>query len=77
MDLTTLHLLVSVFALTALGIAAVLTVIRMAKGPSILDRVVAADVLIAVVIAGLVVEEVINQHSSTNAKIRENHCSER
>ena len=48
-----------------LSIAAVLTVIRMSRGPSSLDRVVAADVLIAVVIATSALEAIINDHSTT------------
>ncbi|MCI9889249.1 hypothetical protein JT358_12395 [Micrococcales bacterium 31B] len=38
-----------------LGVAAVLTVVRMVIGPTILDRIVASDVLIAIVIAALVI----------------------
>ena len=48
-----------------LAVAAVLTVARMSRGPSSLDRVVAADVLIAVVIAALALEAVVNDHSTT------------
>jgi len=48
-----------------LGVAAVLTVVRMSRGPSSLDRVVAADVLIAVVIAALALEAILNDHSTT------------
>jgi multicomponent Na+:H+ antiporter subunit F len=48
-----------------LAVAAVLTVARMSRGPSSLDRVVAADVLIAVVIAALALEAILNDHSST------------
>ena len=45
--------------------AATLTVARMARGPSSLDRVVAADVLVAVVIAALAAEAVVNDHATT------------
>jgi multicomponent Na+:H+ antiporter subunit F len=48
-----------------LVVAAVLTVARMSRGPSSLDRVVAADVLIAVVIATLALEAIVNDHSTT------------
>ncbi|GAA1431684.1 hypothetical protein GCM10009616_19360 [Microlunatus lacustris] len=48
-----------------LAVAAVLTVVRMSRGPSSLDRVVAADVLIAVVIAALALEAILNDHSTT------------
>ena len=65
MELETLHTIVAGVGIALLGVAAVFAVIRMSRGPSILDRVVASDVLIAVVIAGLVIEEVINRHSTT------------
>ena len=45
--------------------AAALTVARMSRGPSSLDRVVAADVLIAVMIAGVALEIIVNDHSTT------------
>jgi multicomponent Na+:H+ antiporter subunit F len=48
-----------------LAVAAALTVARMSRGPSSLDRVVAADVLIAVVIAALALEAIVNDHGTT------------
>ena len=48
-----------------LGVAAALTLVRMARGPSTLDRVVATDVIIAVVIAGLAMEASLNKHATT------------
>jgi len=48
-----------------LTVAAALTVMRMSRGPSSLDRVVATDVLVAVVIAALALEAVYNDHSTT------------
>ena len=45
--------------------AAAMTVGRMARGPSSLDRVVAADVLVAVVIASLAAEAILNDHTTT------------
>ena len=48
-----------------LSVAAVLTVGRLSRGPTSLDRVVASDVLIAVVIATLALEAIINDHSTT------------
>ena len=48
-----------------LSIAAVLTVSRMSRGPSSLDRVVAADVLVAIVIATAALDIIINDHSTT------------
>lgn len=48
-----------------LGVAALLTLVRMSKGPSTLDRVIAADVMIAVVIAALASEAVMHKHATT------------
>jgi multicomponent Na+:H+ antiporter subunit F len=38
-----------------LGIGALLTLVRLARGPSLLDRVVATDVLLVIISAGLAV----------------------
>lgn len=48
-----------------LAVAAVLVLIRMTIGPTMLNRVVAMDVLIAVVVAGLGLEAALNRHSTT------------
>ena len=48
-----------------LAVAAALVVARMARGPGSLDRVIAADVLVAVVIAGAAAEAV-DSHRSTS-----------
>ncbi|MGW1344402.1 monovalent cation/H+ antiporter complex subunit F [Kribbella sp. NPDC002412] len=48
-----------------LGVSALLLVIRMALGPTMLDRVVALDVLVAVVICGLALEAAVNRHTTT------------
>ncbi len=37
----------------------------MSRGPSSLDRVVAADVLVSVIIAGLAAEAIVNDHTTT------------
>jgi multicomponent Na+:H+ antiporter subunit F len=50
---------------TVLGIAALLLVARISIGPTMLDRVVALDVLVAVVICGLALEAAISRHTST------------
>jgi len=47
------------------GIAAILTVVRIAIGPSILDRAVASDVLLTEVICVLGAEMAINHHTRT------------
>jgi multicomponent Na+:H+ antiporter subunit F len=48
-----------------LGIAALLLVVRIALGPTMLDRVVALDELLAVTICGLALEAAVNRHTST------------
>ena len=47
-----------------LTVAAAGTIYRLATGPSLLDRVIATDVLLAIVGAGLAIEMVYNHHSS-------------
>lgn len=51
--------------LIVFGIAAVLCLVRMVLGPSILDRAVAADVLLTEVMCVLGAEMAINQHTRT------------
>ena len=46
-----------------LSIAAGLTIIRLAKGPSILERVIATDVLLLIISAALCVEMTVNKHT--------------
>ncbi len=48
-----------------LGVAALLLVTRISLGPTMLDRVVALDVLVAVVICGLALEAAVHQHTTT------------
>ena len=47
------------------AIAALLLVVRIALGPTMLDRVVALDVLVAVTICGLALEAAVNRHTTT------------
>lgn len=47
------------------GIAAILALIRIVRGPSILDRAVASDVLLTEVMCVLGAEMVINHHTRT------------
>ena len=51
--------------LAILGVAAALTVYRMTAGPTMLDRVIAMDVLVAIVVCGLGVEAAFNRHATT------------
>lgn len=48
---------------TTLSIAACLTIIRLAKGPSILERVIATDVLLLILSAALCIEMTVNKHT--------------
>lgn len=48
-----------------LGVAAVLALIRMTIGPTMLNRAVAMDVLAASIVAGLAIEAAYNRHSTT------------
>ncbi len=50
---------------TFLGVAALVLLARISSGPTMLDRVVALDVLVAVVICGLALEAAINRHTTT------------
>ncbi|TDE00082.1 monovalent cation/H+ antiporter complex subunit F [Jiangella asiatica] len=50
---------------TLLAVAAVLVVVRLTTGPTMLNRMVAMDVLIAIVVAGLGLEAALNQHATT------------
>lgn len=51
--------------LAILGVAAALTIYRMTAGPTMLDRVIAMDVLVAIVVCGLGVEAAFNRHATT------------
>ncbi|HEY5785091.1 MAG TPA: monovalent cation/H+ antiporter complex subunit F [Microlunatus sp.] len=48
-----------------LGAAALLLVLRISLGPTMLDRIVALDVLVAVMICGLAVEAAAQRHTTT------------
>jgi multicomponent Na+:H+ antiporter subunit F len=47
------------------GTAMLLSLVRILRGPSILDRVVAADVLVATIICGLGADMAVNHHATT------------
>lgn len=51
--------------LAVFGVAAILTLIRIVRGPSILDRAVAADVLLTEVMCVLGAEMAIDGHTRT------------
>jgi multicomponent Na+:H+ antiporter subunit F len=56
---------VLVLCVAVLGVAALLLVTRISLGPTMLDRVVALDVLVAVVICGLALEAAVHRHTTT------------
>jgi multicomponent Na+:H+ antiporter subunit F len=49
---------IALAALAMLGVAAVIVLVRIYRGPSNLDRIVASDILLVVVIAGVALESV-------------------
>ena len=56
---------VLVFCVVVLDISALLLLVRISLGPTMLDRVVALDVLVAVIICGLALEAAVHRHTST------------
>lgn len=52
-----------------LSLAAFGAIIRMIKGPALLDRVLAADVLLAVVAAALLIDMAANRHTNHMALV--------
>lgn len=48
-----------------LTVAAVLALIRVVIGPTMLNRVMAMEVIVAVVVGGLALEAAYNQHTTT------------
>ncbi|MGL3148840.1 monovalent cation/H+ antiporter complex subunit F [Microbacterium sp. A82] len=52
-----------ILILVVFGLAAILTVVRIIRGPSILDRAVASDVLLTEVMCVLGAEMAINGHT--------------
>jgi len=56
---------VVVLCVAFLAVAALLLVVRISLGPTMLDRVVALDVLVAVVICGLALEAAVRRHTTT------------
>ncbi|MEE6263999.1 monovalent cation/H+ antiporter complex subunit F [Plantactinospora sonchi] len=48
-----------------LSVAAGLALLRVVRGPALLDRVVAAEVLISIIIGALGAEAAVNRHATT------------
>ncbi len=57
--------IILIVTISMLVVAAILTLFRLTRGPGSLDRAVAADVLVAIVIAGLGLEAAFNKHRTT------------
>lgn len=57
--------LIGLAAATMFGVGAVAAIVRIIRGPSILDRALATDVLLAIAMCGLAAEMAINQHTDT------------
>ncbi|GIJ07271.1 monovalent cation/H+ antiporter complex subunit F [Micromonospora andamanensis] len=48
-----------------LSVAALLALVRLYRGPSLLDRVVAADMLLATMVGAVGAEAAVNRHATT------------
>lgn len=57
--------LASIAAGIMFGVGAIAAVIRIIRGPSILDRALATDVLLAIAICALGAEMAVNRHTDT------------
>jgi multicomponent Na+:H+ antiporter subunit F len=57
--------LIGLVAGVMFGIGAIAAVVRIVRGPSILDRALATDVLLAIAMCGLAAEMAINRHTDT------------
>jgi multicomponent Na+:H+ antiporter subunit F len=57
--------LVTIIAGTMFGIGAIAAMYRIVRGPSILDRALATDVLLAIALCALGAEMAINRHTDT------------
>lgn len=56
---------IGLICLGMLGVSGVLCIVRIVRGPTILDRTVATDVFISTAAGGLGVEAAVSQHSAT------------
>jgi multicomponent Na+:H+ antiporter subunit F len=57
--------IVAVTVTALLAVASVLALLRVIRGPSVLDRVVATDVLLAVIVTGLAAEAAWSRDATT------------
>lgn len=51
--------------LGALTVGAALVTVRIARGPTMLDRAIALDVLVSLLVVALAVEAAVNRHTTT------------
>ncbi|MFJ3957171.1 monovalent cation/H+ antiporter complex subunit F [Arthrobacter sp. NPDC090010] len=51
-----------IVAIVALGLASAAAIYRIAKGPSLLDRVLATDVLLSIVVTALCIDMAVHRH---------------
>ena len=51
--------------IVALGLSTWLTLLRIVRGPTVLDRAIGSEVLVAIVISALGVEAAVNRHTTT------------
>lgn len=58
-------IVVAVIVTALLSVAALLALTRIVRGPSLLDRVIATDVLLAVIMGAVGTEAAINRHATT------------
>lgn len=52
-------------AAAVLVVSALLVLVRIIRGPSVLDRTVASEVLVSVIVCGLGLEAAVNRHATT------------
>lgn len=57
--------LTAIICAAILGLAGLLTLLRLVRGPTTLDRTIATDVFVATSIAAIAIEAAINQHNTT------------
>ncbi|MBO4209798.1 monovalent cation/H+ antiporter complex subunit F [Micromonospora echinofusca] len=60
-----MNTLLSVILTVLLSGAALLALARIVRGPSLLDRVIAADVLLSAMVGAVCAEAVLNRHATT------------
>lgn len=65
MSMDTAMDLVLTFCGLVLGISASLLVVRMTMGPTTLDRAIALEVIVSVLIVGIGIEAAVHQHTTT------------